>query len=72
MSFVSLNISFRRVLVGQNLVNWHNLCGSIVHIHLTERSDIFKCNFHQKGQFLVHSMYFALINNGYIKRNNII
>ena len=69
MSTVPLNVSFTRVLVGQNLINWHNLCASIVHIHLTKESDIFRWNLHQNGQFYVRSMYLALINNGYIERN---
>ncbi len=72
MSCVLLNVSFRRALVGHNLNNWHNLCASIVHIYLTEENDIFICNFHQNGVFSVRSIYLALINNGYIERNNII
>ena len=72
MSSVPLNVSFRRNLVGQNLNNWHNLCVSFVHIHLSEENYIFRWNFHQNGVFSVRSMYLALINNGNIERNKII
>ena len=69
MGSIPLNVSFRRALVGQNLVNWHNLCGSVVHINLTEKDDIFRWNFHKIGHYSVRSLYLALINNGYIERN---
>lgn len=62
---------FLRALVGQNVVNWHYQCASIVHIHLTEEN-IFRWNFHQNDQFSVRSIYLALIINGYIERNKII
>ncbi len=72
MRSVPLNVSFRRALVGQNLEYWHELCASTVHIQLNQFSDCFRWNYHQNGRFLVRSMYLALINNGYIKRNKII
>ncbi len=34
MSIVPLNVCFRRALVGQNLIRWHNLCVSVVHVNL--------------------------------------
>jgi hypothetical protein len=72
MRSVPLNISCRRALVGQNLVYWHELCASIVHIQLNQAPDIFRWNYHQNGLFSVKSMYLALINNGYIDRNKFI
>ena len=39
---VPLNISFRRVLVGANLVLWHSLVARIVHVRLCEEKDIFR------------------------------
>ena len=72
MSTVLLNVSFRRALLGQNLIRQHSLCASIVHVNLTEEDDIFRWNLHQSGQFPVRSMYLALINNGYIERNKFI
>uniref|UniRef100_I1P3R4 Uncharacterized protein n=1 Tax=Oryza glaberrima TaxID=4538 RepID=I1P3R4_ORYGL len=53
MGSVLLNVSFRRALVGQNLVCWHELCASIVHIQLNDSSDSFRWNFHQNGLFSV-------------------
>jgi hypothetical protein len=72
MGSVPLNVSFRRALVGQNLVYWHELCASIVHIQLNPSSDCFRWNYHQNGRFSVRSMYLALINNGYVERNKYI
>ena len=72
MGSVPLNVSFRRALVGQNLVCWHEFCASIVHIQLNDSSDSFRWNFHQNGLFSVRSMYLALINNGYIEINKCI
>ncbi len=46
MGSVPLNVSFRRALVGQNLVYWHELCASIVHIQLNLSSDYFRWNYH--------------------------
>ena len=42
MGSVPLNVSFRRALVGQNLVCWHEFCASIVHIQLNDSSDSFR------------------------------
>nr|AAP04197.1 hypothetical protein [Oryza sativa Japonica Group] len=50
---VPLNVAFRRALVGQNLVYWHELCASIVHIQLNRSSDCFRWNYHQNGRFSV-------------------
>ncbi len=72
MRSVPLNVSFRRALVGQNLVLWHELCPSIIHIQLNHSSNSFRWNFNQNGGFSVRSMYLELINNGYIERNKII
>jgi hypothetical protein len=43
---VPLNFSFRKGLVGQNLVYWYELCASMVHIQLNLSSDYFRWNFH--------------------------
>ena len=69
---VPLNVSFRRALVGQKLLFWHDLCASIVHVQLNLSSDCFRWNFNQNGRFSVRSMYLALINNGHTERNKII
>ena len=72
MGSVPLNVSFRRALVGQNLVFCHDLCASIIHIQLNQSSDCVSWNYNQNSRFCVRSMYLALINNGYIERNKII
>jgi len=36
-----LNVSFRRVLVGDQLTEWYSLVASLVHINLNEGMDIF-------------------------------
>lgn len=48
---VPLNISFRRVLVGQNLVDWHNLIALILRTNLNDNNDSFTWNLHQYGQY---------------------
>lgn len=72
MSYVPLNVSFRRVLVSRNLANWHNLVSSIVHIQLNDEYDSFRWNIHQIGQISVRSIYLALINNDHIVGNKVL
>ena len=67
--FRSLNISFRRGLVGNNLVSWYNLVARIAQVRLNEREDVFKWGLHQSGIFSVHSMYSALICDGHVRQN---
>jgi hypothetical protein len=40
-STISLNISFRRGLVGDNLTLWYNLVGRVAHIRLNNNDDKF-------------------------------
>ncbi len=49
MGSVPLNVSFRRVLVGQNLTLWHDLCASIAHIQLDDSANCFRWNYNQNG-----------------------
>jgi hypothetical protein len=53
-------------------VLWHNLVNRIMEVHLNNNADLFHWNLHQHGNFSVHSMYLALINNRTVIRNNII
>jgi hypothetical protein len=69
LSTIPLNFSFRRYLSGNNLVLWNNLVQRIVFIQLIDDEDALKWNLHQSGQFSVHSMYLALINNGFVDTN---
>lgn len=54
------------MLVGHNLVDWHNLGTLILHTNFNENNDSFKWNLHQTGHFFVQSMYLSLVNNGHI------
>ena len=58
------NVSFRRVLRGQNLNNWNRIVSSIADVQLSEDPDFFYWSLHSSGQFSVKSMYAALVNNG--------
>jgi hypothetical protein len=64
-----LNISFKRFLAGDNLVLWNNLVKRVALVCLLDSNDVFRWNLHQHGQFSVHSMYVALINNGFMDAN---
>jgi hypothetical protein len=70
LSAVPLSILFRRYLSGNNLILWNNLVGRIAQVHLVDTEDVFWWDLHQGGQFFVHSMYLALINNCLVPTNN--
>jgi hypothetical protein len=42
-SMIPLNISFRRGLVGNNLINWHNLVARVANTRLMDSDDKFIC-----------------------------
>jgi hypothetical protein len=63
---IPLNISFRRALVGGNLLCWNRLVLSIAHTHLSTGRDEFKWNLSTSRLFTVRSMYNALVNNAKI------
>jgi hypothetical protein len=69
LGIVPLNISFHRNLDDSSRMRWNELVRSIVHVRVTNDDDLIRCNLHQNGQFTVHSMYLALINNGIVERN---
>jgi len=64
LSLPTLNISFRRNLVGANLRNWHRIVASLQEVNLREEMDVFVWGLNASGSFTVKSMYAALINNG--------
>jgi len=64
LSTIPLNISFRRNLVGANLMAWHRIVASLQDINLLEQRDVFVWSLNASGNFTVKSMYAALINNG--------
>jgi hypothetical protein len=63
LASVSLNISFRRNLVGRNQRDWHRIVASIQYVNLQGEWDAFVWALHSSGSFSVKSMYAALINN---------
>jgi hypothetical protein len=69
LSMVPLNVSFRRFLNYNNRVLWNELVGRIMHVQLNDQNDVFSWNLHQHGQYNVHSLYLALINNGLANMN---
>jgi hypothetical protein len=69
LCIIPLNISFRRYLTGNILLLWNNLAQRIVLTQLRDAEDVFEWNLRQSDQFYVHSMYLALINNGFVDMN---
>jgi hypothetical protein len=71
LSDVPLNVSFRKYLTRNNLMLWNDLVQIIVHVQLNNREDVFIWNLHQIGQFFVHSLYLALVNNRIVDTNKV-
>jgi hypothetical protein len=69
LSTIPLNVSFERSWNETNRRRWYELVLSIVHIQLNNDVDQIRWNLHQNGQFTIHSMYLAVINNGVVERN---
>ena len=61
MATSPLNISFRRALVDNKLIEWLNLVARISYVQLVEGSDYFKWSLIKTGLFSVSSMYLHLI-----------
>ena len=57
-----LNLSFRRALVNNKLVEWLNLVAQIAHVDLVDRLDSFRWNLTKSGLFTVRSFYLHLMN----------
>ena len=57
ISKLSLNVSFRRALIGEKLVNWLNLVSLIVPVALNEDEADFVWNLNRKGFFSVQYFY---------------
>jgi len=62
MSASPLNISFRRALVGNKLLEWLNLVEKVSNIELVDGSDYFKWNVTKSGLFSIRSLYLHLID----------
>ena len=60
----TLNVSFRRSLVGNRLTDWHNIVASVAFTNLNEGLDSFVWGLKKDGIFAAKSMYSYLVNNG--------
>jgi hypothetical protein len=58
-----LNVSFRRALVGNKLLEWQSLVVRVAFINLNEGCDTFIWNLNNNDLFSVKSMYKYLVNN---------
>ncbi|WVZ91461.1 hypothetical protein U9M48_037629, partial [Paspalum notatum var. saurae] len=67
-----INITFRRSLVGDKLIVWHNLLAKIANVQLSNRRDAFTRGLHRHGHFSVRSMYHFLMDQGTPFRSNFI
>jgi hypothetical protein len=65
----TINLSWRRDLVGNNLTAWNRLLPRIASIALSQDQDEFRWNLHPNGQFSVKSHYLALIQNDVLNLN---
>jgi hypothetical protein len=63
LSTVPLNVSFRRDLVGENLVDWHKLVQEVVTVNLNDDKYTFIWDPDRNGTFSVPSMYLAMIQD---------
>jgi hypothetical protein len=69
---IPLNISFRRWLVGNNLIIWFRLVARVAHIRLTGGNDMFIWGLLQNGMFIVKSMYNAMIIDTRLRYNMVL
>jgi hypothetical protein len=67
-----LNTSFRRHLVGINLITWQRLMAKVSQIQLTGRRDTFIWSLQQNGKYTIHSMYRALVVPNMLPHNHAI
>ena len=62
ISSIPLNVSFRRNLIGRNLDDWQELVYLTSNVQITDSPDRCIWSLHKSGQFSVHSMYAALMD----------
>ena len=62
MATQPLNISFRRALMDNKLVEWQDLVAQIAHVNLVDGTDTFRWNLTKSGLYSVRSLYLHLIN----------
>jgi hypothetical protein len=65
LKIIPLNVSFRRYLLGNNLIAWKHITATIMQTQLTKQRDTFSCILQEHGRYALHSMYRALaVRNG--------
>ena len=64
LSSVSLEVEFRRTLVGNKLLEWNHLVARMANINQQHGIDSFVWSLHKTGSFTVNSTYSYLISNG--------
>lgn len=69
---VPLNISFRRTLVGNNLVSWLELLSRVAQTTLVEGNDKFRWDMNKEGSYSLQSRYNVFIQDRSLSRNLII
>ena len=69
LSTPSPNLSWRRDIIGQNLMQWNILVSRLVNINLTEEQDEFKWELDPTGVFTVKTYFCGLINQNISNRN---
>ena len=72
LTSIPLNVSFRRSLVANNLLSWHQLVSRVMNIQLQDQSDSFVWSLQQNRLFSVRSMYRAITATNIIPHNHII
>ena len=63
MATQPLNISFRRALVDNKLVEWQDLVAQIDHVNLVDGSDTFRWTLTKSGLYTIRSWYLHLIDS---------
>ena len=66
------NLSFRRALVGQKLVEYQDLVAKISQVNLSNERDLVSWKLHRSGVFTTRSMYLFLMNQNISFHNKII
>jgi len=62
MATSPLQVSFRRALVDNKLLEWQNLVAQIAHVNLVDEPDIFSWNMTTSKLYTVRSHYLHLID----------
>ncbi|WVZ50906.1 LOW QUALITY PROTEIN: hypothetical protein U9M48_002112 [Paspalum notatum var. saurae] len=70
LNSVPLNISFRRTLIGDNLVSWYELVLKVANISLAKGNNEFRWDLNKGGAYSVQFLYNVLIQDRSIPRNS--